>query len=211
MTRGWVLAASALIVAGVPPLACSKRHAVVGEQVAAQAGRPTATSASVLVVPPVDDASVRTDASPLHLDGDDAASTVTLAREAGAGAGCTVSVGTLLSANVFSGVRDSPSRAASRSALDPATRARWDARDHGVQYLACKYAIEMNHKPFTYDHVAAQDFTRAHPLDPKTCETQTMRIEVAARVREFTRACADPHAAAYWGFDLVERFGGGGP
>ena len=121
-----------------------------------------------------------------------------------ADAGCTMTVGALLAANIYAGVRGSPSRTASRDRLDPPTRARWDGRDHGVTYLLCKYAVRMNGRAFTYEHVAAQNIiSQSTPLDTATCSAAATRKQVAEQVRESTNECADPHAGAYWGFDLV--------
>jgi len=106
---------------------------------------------------------------------------------------CFVEITSLLSADIFRGVRRSPSRDAARARLSSKTRGEWDGRDHALTYLQCRYAVRMNGKPYTYEHVAGQGFGSRRDLDTKTCDTPMEKDKVA-----------DPHAGAYWGFDLVE-------
>jgi hypothetical protein len=117
--------------------------------------------------------------------------------------GCNIALGAVLAANVWRGVRDTPSRRASYEHLDPKTRAEWDAHDHGLLYLLCKYAVRMNGRAYTYEHVAGQNVTRSAPLDVAECATDERRAAVAKEIRESTKECTDPHHGAYWGYDLV--------
>jgi hypothetical protein len=72
-----------------------------------------------------------------------------------------------------------------------------------VTYLLCKYAVQMNGRAFTYEHVAGQNISQTGPLELSTCSALAIRAEAEKRVRSSTTECADPHAGAYWGFDLV--------
>lgn len=117
---------------------------------------------------------------------------------------CFVEITASLSAQIFRGVPRSPSRDAARARLSPETRQRWDGRDHGLSYLECRYAVRMNGHPFTYAHIAGQGLGSQGGLDAKTCTTPSERSKVAARIVETTKKCTEPHAGAYWGFDLVE-------
>lgn len=117
---------------------------------------------------------------------------------------CQIRVLALLDAEVFRGVPASPSREAARANLPRSTRERWDGRDHGVTYLRCRYAVLLNGRHFTYDHVAGQGFVSSDPLDFGICRGTAEQQRVEARLVQTTKKCADPHAGAYWGFDLRE-------
>lgn len=113
-------------------------------------------------------------------------------------------VGALLKAEVGAGPGPiSRSHDDAIRALDPDTAARWRSRDHGMTHLTCTYRMTMNGSLYTYAHIAKQALTNGEPLDPATCRTQATRQEAVRRMREFTEGCSDPHAGAYWGFDLT--------
>jgi hypothetical protein len=117
--------------------------------------------------------------------------------------GCAIELGAKLAANIYRGVRDTPAQRATRDHLDPKTRAEWDAHDHGVTYLLCKYAVRMNGRSYTYEHVAGHNVTQRAPLDLAQCDAAATRAAVTKAIHESTHECSDPHAGAYWGFDLV--------
>ncbi len=115
---------------------------------------------------------------------------------------CDIRVLSLSSAEVFRGVPRSAQRDHTMSKLTPATRQRWRSLDHGVSYLRCSYRVEMNGAQYTYDYVAHQGFASDPKLDTGRCgEVDTAR-DAATSVRSATKDCSDPHAGAYWGFDL---------
>lgn len=117
---------------------------------------------------------------------------------------CFVELTSLLSADIFRGVRRSPSRDAARARLSSKTRGEWEGRDHALTYLQCRYAVRLNGKPYTYEHVAGQGFGSRRDLDTKTCDTPMEKDKVAKQIVDTTKQCKEPHAGAYWGFDLVE-------
>lgn len=116
---------------------------------------------------------------------------------------CSVVLGGLLDGHVARGVRNTPSRQATLDRLDPKTRQQWYGRDHGVSYLLCRYAVRVNGHAFTYDHQAGQAIGDPSSLDEKKCATEEERAKVVADIKKHTNQCADPHAGAYWGYDLV--------
>jgi hypothetical protein len=117
---------------------------------------------------------------------------------------CEITITALLEAEVFRGVRRSPMREQTMERLSPDERSRWHGRDHGVTYLQCRYAVSMNHRPFIYEHVAGQGMLFDHKLDPARCSDPAEKRKVEVDLRQTTRQCTDPHAGAYWGFDLRE-------
>lgn len=119
------------------------------------------------------------------------------------GSRCDVTLGALLDANVYRGVRNTPSRQATLDNLDPRTRERWHGRDHAVSYILCKYAVKMNGSDFTFEHQAGQSIGDFGSLDKEKCGTKEERANVLEAIKKATNNCADPHAGAYWGSDLV--------
>lgn len=119
------------------------------------------------------------------------------------GSRCDVTLGALLDANVYRGVRNTPSRQATLDNLDPRTRERWHGRDHAVSYILCKYAVKMNGSDFTFEHQAGQSIGDFGALDKEKCGTKEERAKVLDDIKKSTKNCADPHAGAYWGSDLV--------
>lgn len=119
------------------------------------------------------------------------------------GSRCDVKLGDLLDANVYRGVRNTPSRQATLDRLDPKTRDRWHGRDHAVSYILCKYAVKMNGHDFTFEHQAGQSIGDFGSLDKEKCGTKEERAKVVDDIKKSTKDCSDPHAGAYWGSDLV--------
>jgi hypothetical protein len=119
------------------------------------------------------------------------------------GGPCSIKVTALIEASVSRGVHRSPMREATMDRLSPEERSRWHSRDHGVTYLLCRYAVTMNGKRFTYDHVAGQEMPTRGQLDTAQCSLPAEMRKVEADLRQTTKQCSDPHAGAYWGFDLV--------
>lgn len=115
---------------------------------------------------------------------------------------CDIRVLSLSSAEVFRGVPRSAQRDDAMSKLAPATRQRWRSLDHGISYLRCSYRVEMNDAQYTYDHVAHQGFASDPKLDTGRCGEVATARDAADSVRRATKDCSDPHAGAYWGFDL---------
>ena len=70
--------------------------------------------------------------------------------------------------------------------------------------MQCRYAVRLNGKAFTFEHVAAQGFGSRGDLDAHMCGAPSEKDKAAKQIAETTKQCADPHAGAYWGFDLVE-------
>ena len=122
------------------------------------------------------------------------------------GGTCAIHITHVIDAQVFRGPgRDSPSRQATLARLSPKERAQWDGRDHGLLHVRCTYAVTMNGKRYRYEHIAAQTLSGHQDLDPALCHQQTERQKVQDDLVSTTRLCSDPHAGAYWGFDLVEE------
>jgi hypothetical protein len=59
----------------------------------------------------------------------------------------------------------------------------------------------MNGRAYTYEHVATGPAPSGR-YEPADCSGADVRREVAGRIRDVTNGCRDPHAGAYWGFDL---------
>lgn len=121
------------------------------------------------------------------------------------GGPCKIRITAILEAQAWRGPgADSPARQRTLDALSPTERDQWRGRDHALQHLRCRYAVEMNGKRYTYSHIARQivGFDSDNELDPKKCEADRPKVE--KDLIETTRGCTDPHAGAYWGFDLVE-------
>lgn len=112
---------------------------------------------------------------------------------------CSITISELISADVFRGAPRSQARDDSYSRLDPKTQAESDAEDHSSAYLSCVYAVVMNGTRYKFQHIAQSD----DMLDAQQCSSAKMREEAAARIRNATHECEDPHRGAYWGFDLV--------
>jgi hypothetical protein len=122
------------------------------------------------------------------------------------GGTCAIHITHVVDAQVFRGPgRDSPSRQAAMERLSPKERAQWHGRDHGLLHTRCTYAVTMNGKRYRYEHIAAQTLSGHQELDPALCHQQNERQKVQDDLVNTTRLCTDPHAGAYWGFDLIEE------
>lgn len=128
--------------------------------------------------------------------------TTDLAPEPDAGA-CVVRVLAMTDAAVRSGPRSSPEREATMARLDPKTASQWRGRDHALRHLLCTYRVQMNGVEWTYVHLAGEGLSGSPSLDPASCSTAEGQQAVEARIRDFTHQCAEPHAGAYVGDDLV--------
>lgn len=119
---------------------------------------------------------------------------------------CSIHITHVLDAQVFRGPgRDSPSRKAAIAGLSPEERSRWEGRDHSLKHTRCIYAVTMNGKRYRYEHIAKQAIGMHVQLDPALCHQEAERKKVQDDLLETTQRCGDPHAGAYWGFDLVEE------
>lgn len=122
--------------------------------------------------------------------------------------GCKIKITGVISADVFRGPgSDSPMRQKTMERLSPEERARWHGRDHGLKHLRCRYAVTLNGKAYLYDHKGGQELSFDHKLDPAICSDPAKIREVEKGLVETTKRCTDPHAGAYWGFDLREAGG----
>jgi hypothetical protein len=148
----------------------------------------------------IDVAPPTSDAGPGPIVKAEAAPSVVAA--AGAGA-CAVHVLALANATVGAGPHSTPAREASMGHLDKKTADAWRGRDHALRHLLCTYRVEVNGTKWTYVHLAGQGFFGDERLDPASCSTPASERAVEARIHDFTHECTDPHAGAYWGFDLV--------
>ncbi len=119
------------------------------------------------------------------------------------GGTCVVKLMAYVESGVFSGVPETPARRATLDHLDQKTRDEWNGRDHALLYLRCTYDVTMNGRAYRYTYTKGVR-SADNPSD-SACATAPVHAEAIAQIRHATRNCADAHAGAYDGEDLVER------